>query len=200
MRELPSSRPPQPTAPELDWRRCKVTAGLHGPYILASEPFACATHHPSTRTLPCFTRLPNCTLPCPFCRFELRTTTYVGIIDPKDKKEPRKIVQGGKRTLKSLEGIAPGTVVMIGKGNNERDTLMFKETNQASIAHHVLDIWRVQCPFEIRPFLFHLWQWRELSEHFDLTFRPSIRTEQIEKGTRLLSEDGPARSVIEKKE
>lgn len=200
MKELPASQPPRSTPPHLNWRRVKVLPGLHGPFILASAPFGVQTHHPSNRTLPCFTRLDGCTLPCPFCRFDLRQTTYVGLIDPTDKKEPRKVVQGGKRTWESLQGIAPGTVVMIARGKNDRDTVLVKETNQLSIPAHKLDLWKVQCPFDIRPFVFHLWQWRELSEHFELEFFPSIRTEQIEKGTRSMNDDGPARAVLEKKD
>lgn len=200
MKELPTSQPPRESPPHLNWRRYKVLPGIHGPYLLAAPPFGCVTHHPSNRTMPCFTRLPGCTLPCPFCRFCVRDTTYVALIDPKDRREPRKVVQGGKRTWKSLEGIEVGTVVTMGKGKGDRDTILFSPSNELAIAGHHRDLWRAQLPLDFRPFLFHLWQWRELSEHFDLEFFPSIRTEQIEKGTRSVSDDGPARAVLEKKD
>lgn len=197
---LPESRPPESLPPEICWRRLKVTPGIHGPYLLAAPPFVCQTHHPSSRTLPCFTRLPGCTLPCPFCRHALRSTTYVGLIDPVNKKVPRFVVQGGKRTWESLAGIEPGAAVVIGRGKEDRATILFTTTNELSIPAHKRDLWRVQIPLEIRPYLFHLWQWRELSEHFGLVFHSSLRTEQIEKGTRNLSDDGPARAMLEKRE
>jgi hypothetical protein len=196
--ELPASQPPRSLPSALCWRRVKVMPGIHGPYLLAAPPFGCATHHPANRTMPCFTRLPGCTLPCPFCRFAVRQTTYVGLIDPANKKQPRFVIQGGKRTWESLDGIEPGTAVTMGRGKEDRATILFSPTNELAIQAHKRDLWRVQLPLDIRPYLFHLWQWRELSEHFGLEFFSSIRTEQIEKGTRLMSEDGPARAVLEK--
>jgi hypothetical protein len=200
MKELPGSQPPQSLPAELNWRRLKVPPGIHGPFILAAEAFGCQTHHPLKRTLPCFTKLPGCTLPCPFCGFPIRHTTYVALIDPKNKKHPRFVVQGGKRTWESLQGIEPGTVVSFGRGNADRDTLLFTPTNELSIQSHKLDLWRVQLPLDFRPYLFHLWQWRELSEHFGLAFYPSIRTLEIEKGIRPLNQDGPARATLQKPE
>jgi hypothetical protein len=194
---VPESQPPQSLPANLHWRRKKVMPGIHGPFILAAKPFGCQTHHPSNRTLPCFTRLDGCTLECPFCKFPLRHTTYVALIDPSSKREPRIVVQGGRRTWASLQGIDPGDVVSFAKGKLERDTILFTTSNELSIQAAKRDLWRAQIPMEFRPYLFHLWQWRELSEHFGMQFFASIRTEQIEKGVRSMSDDGPARSVIE---
>lgn len=198
MPELPASQPPRELPPHLNFRRVKVPPGVHGPYILAAAPFGCRTHHPLNRTMPCFTRLPGCTLPCPFCKFVVRDSTYVALIDPKNKRFPRFVIQGGKRTFNSLEGIEPGAVVMMGRGKEDRATIIFSPTNELAIPEHKRLLWRAQIPMEFRPYLFHMWQWRELSEHFGLPFYTSIRTEQIEKGTRALSDDGPARCVLEK--
>lgn len=200
MKDLPESQPPKSLPPELSWRRLKVPPGIHGPFILAAQPFGCQTHHPNKRTLPCFTVMPGCTLECPFCSFPLRFTCYVPLIAPKDKKQPRIVVQGGKRTWESLQGIEPGSVVSFARGTEERATILFAASNELAVQAYKLDLWRAQLPLDFRPYLFHLWQWRELSEHFGLAFYPSIRTQEIQKGIKGVEYDGPARAVLKKPE
>jgi len=196
MKPLPESQPPEDAPPELNWRRMKVSAGIKPAMILAGAPFCCKTHHPLKRTIPCFTRLPGCTLPCPFCEFPVRDTVWVPLINPAEKKLPRIVVQGGKRTYESLADKKPGDVVLLARGTGDRDTILFNAAPEASIQGWKLDKWREQIPFDFRPWLFHLWQWRELSENFGLKFRASIRTQEIEKRFRSIADDGPRKADV----
>lgn len=187
--QLPPSQPPQDLPSELQWRVIKVKPSMPVPYILAGEPFGGYTHHPRRCTLPCYASLKGCSLSCPWCKFERRFTCYVPLIDPKLAKQQRVVVMGGKRTFKSAEGIKPGTVVGLARGNADRDTPLFAPAamDTFNLLHHKK--WQDKLPMDIRPYLFHLWQIRELSDHFGLRFFPSIRTQELENFQRAIEED-----------
>lgn len=189
---LPDSSPPQSLPPELNWRRVKVKPGLKNfPFILAGKPFGCDTHHPRHRTIPCFTKLPGCTLPCPYCKWQRRYTCWVPVIDPSNRKQPRMVVQGGRRTWLSVEGLEAGSVVAVSRGDKERDTPIFITAADDTFNRLTLLKWRAELPAEIRPWCFHLWQLRDLSTHFGVPFFPSIRTEEIERGLSTPEQDPP---------
>lgn len=188
MQQLPPSQTPQATPDDLHWRKIVVEPTLGVSYILAGMPFGVHTHHPRHATWPCYRRLPNCTLPCPWCKFQLRFTSYVPLIDIHAKKLHRVVVMGGKRTWESLQGVQPGQMVMLTRGNGETDTVLFREIEDDPVYKLHLLKWRAKIPFEIRPYVFHLWQLRELSKFYGLTFYASNATYEKEEAIRLFNE------------
>lgn len=187
--ELPSSQPPEALPETLLWKHIKVKAGVKRAMVLAGAPFGCLTHHPQTRTLPCYTAISNGTLRCPFCTYSKRFTVWVPILDFEDKKNPRKVVQGGRKTWSTLEAFKPGDVLRMARGEGERDTLTFHKAEEHEVDKARLVLWRTKLPMDVRPYLFHLWQLRVLNKHFDIAFTPSLRTLEIEAGIRTLEED-----------
>jgi hypothetical protein len=187
--QLPPSQPPEDLPDTLQWKRIKVQAGIKRAMVLAGEPFGVLTHHPQTRTLPCFTAISGGNLRCPFCTYAKRFTVWVPILDFDDKKNPRKVVQGGRKTWHTLATYKPGDVVRIARGDGERDTITFHRAEEHELDKARLTLWRAKLPFDIRPYLFHLWQLRVVNKHFGIPFTPSLRTLEIEAGIRTIEED-----------
>lgn len=119
----------------------------------------------------------------------MRFSCWVPVIDVQQPKQPRIVVQGGKRTFNSLQGCKPGDVVSLVRGTAERDTCLFSLLAPDSIDILHRKKWSAKIPFDIRPYLFHLWQLRDLSSAFGLQFFASIHTEEIEAKIRTLDED-----------
>jgi hypothetical protein len=187
--QLPDSLPPQPLPPELGWRRIKVGPTLGTSYILAGKPFGVSTHHPRHATWPCLRRLPGCTLPCPWCKFQLRYTSYVPLIDFHARKLHRVVVLGGKRTWESLEGVEPGRMVMLSRGDGETDTILFREVEDDPMYKLHLLKWRRVIPLEIRPYVFHLWQLRDVSRFYGINFHASNNTLEKEEALRRFQQE-----------
>lgn len=171
---LQSSEPVE--LPEcLKWRYRKVgECMLRGPFMLASTPKGFETHHPVKRTLPCFKFLKGCTLECPFCRWKRQYTTYVPLLDLAEPKHFRIVVSGGKKTFEDVRNLAVGTLVGYSRGKAQRDTLRIRPWPEQSDAYDVKR-WERKCIEDISPYLLHLWQIRELTEHFGQTYYPSLR-------------------------
>lgn len=181
MEPLIPSTPPVELPACLNWRTIKVKPGMTGPLILAGPVAGFYTHHPADRTLPCLKRMPRCSLPCPWCRFPTRFTSYTPVIDPNAKKRKKLVVQGGKRTYESVVNGTPGQTVGTARGDGETDTVFFRAWPE-QLHPSVVNRFRDDIPTDITMYLLHLWQWRDLTEHYGQQFYPSILTQEIEMG------------------
>ena len=186
------STPPFDLPEDLSWRRVKVGVGVSGPYILAGPVIGLYTHHPGERTIPCLARLPHCTLPCPYCRFQLRYTSYTPVIDPSVRRQQNIVIQGGKRTYQSIVGGSAGQTWQVARGSGETDTPLFRPADP-QLASWAAGKWHKGFPFDVSRYLLHLWQWRDLTEHMGHQFYPSLRTQELEQATQRLKDaiEGP---------
>lgn len=190
MEPLFPSQAPQSLPEHLRWRTIRLKAGTLGPVMLAGPPVGVYTHHPSTRTVPCLRTLPGCSLQCPWCRFSKRFSVWVPVFDFNARKQTQLVVLGGKRTYESIAAAAPGTLVTVTRGEKDRDTPLFRPAPEQRLSTSAAKFIGV-CPVDITRYLLHLWQWRELTEHFGEQFYPSIATTEIETGLRKMDHDGP---------
>lgn len=191
-------RPLQTTEPfelphELGWRYEKQTeCFMRGPFVYAAPVLGFYCHHPVKRTFPCYKLLKGCTLDCPFCRWRRQYTSYVALYDPNDRKKPRKVISGGKRTYEDFSAVPVGTVVSLQRGPAKTDTIRMRVWPEA-IDERQLKKWREWCVEDITPYLFHLWQRRELTEHFGYTYYPSLNTLANDTTGGELSDDEAAK-------
>lgn len=145
-----------------------------GPYMIGAPPLGFDTHHPGKKTIPCYRRLRGCTLECPRCRFRSQYTAYVPLLNIVDPRKPRIVVSGGKKTWADVRGLTPGTLVRLNRGNFHLDTIRVVVSGE-KLEPKQETVWRARCIEDISPYLFHLWQQRELTEHFGQVYYPSRR-------------------------
>jgi len=147
---------------------------LTGQFILGAPPLGLETNHAYTKTVPCYRFLKGCTLDCPRCKFKRQFTVYVPIIDIGLKKDFRIVITGGKKTWQSVQGAKVGDVIALNKGEEKKDTVLIRawpnQVDERTLRHY-----RSKCIEDISLYLFHLWQCRELTEHFGLKYYPSLR-------------------------
>lgn len=169
-----SSSDPTALPENLQWRYEPLKAGTHGPLMLAAPPLGFECHHPLKRTVPCLALLKGCTLPCPWCRYKRQWTTYVPFLDLSRSKLFKLVLTGGKKTFEDVKGLPVGCLIYAIRGANVKDTIRIRPypepIHQAQLAQ-----WSRRCIDDISPYLFHLWQYRELTEHFRQKYYPSLR-------------------------
>lgn len=158
-----------------DWHYEKIGPCVNrGPYMLGAPPLAFETHHPYRKTIPCYRFLKGCTLQCPRCRFQRQYTCYVPLLDVSNPRRCRIVVSGGKKTWSDVRELQPGTVVYLNRGKLTLDTIRVKATGD-KLEPVQEKVWRGRIQPDLSPYLFHLWQIRELTEHFGQTYYPSKR-------------------------
>lgn len=187
-RSLQSSEPVE--LPEcLKWRYTKIApTTARGAYMLAGPPLAFECHHPVRRTFPCYKLLKGCTLECPWCRWKRQFSVYVPLFDINEPKNVKIVVCGGKKTHGDVKSMAVGSMVMLSRGTHVRDTLRIRPWPEV-IDPHTYRRWRAKCVDDISPYLFHLWQRRELTEHFGHTYFPSLQVVANESKATSLDDD-----------
>lgn len=186
----------QPSEPvelpeNLKWRYTKVKpCMMRGPFMVAAPPLGFETHHPVRRTVPCYSFLKGCTLKCPLCRFRRQYTTYLPLFDLNEPRFYKIVVSGGKKTWSQVRDVKPGTLVALSRGNGEKDTIQVHAWPGA-VDPNVLRSFQRKCIDDISPYLFHLWQQRELTMHFNQPYYPSLRA-LVDKSDnqKLRDEDG----------
>lgn len=161
---------PLPTPESHRWvyQRVKPCIGA-GPYMIGAPSWGCETHHSNGRSVPCYRELPGCSLTCPRCPQRCQWTQYVPLIDCTDAKLPRVVFTGGTKTRADTIALAVGTLVRITRGPNQTDTLrvsLWPTDKPAALS----PLARARCMSDITPYLLHLWQLRELTEHFGQRF------------------------------
>lgn len=161
---------PLPTPDTHHWTyvRCTPCIGA-GPFMLGAPAWACETHHVGDRSVPCFRELPGCGLTCPMCPRRCQWTTYVPLIDMRDAGLKRIVHTGGTKTWSDTRSLAVGTLVALARGPSQTDTLRVKPYS-GSGATILEPVARAKCMSDITPYLLHLWQLRELTEHFGQRF------------------------------
>lgn len=173
----------QPTEPiELpethDWHYEKIGPCVNrGPYMLGAPPLAFECHHPFKKTIPCYRFLKGCTLDCPRCRFRRQYTAYVPLLDVSNPRRFRIVVSGGKKTWGDVRALPLGSLVYLNRGKLILDTIRVKATDE-KLDPLQQRVWQGRCQPDISPYLFHLWQIRELTEHFGQSYYPSKRVSE----------------------
>lgn len=190
MEPLFSSAPPPDLPQHLRWRCVKVPKGINGPFLVAGPGWSGAAHYSAGRTLPCLKFLPGCRLSCPNCHKVRRFVCYLPLWSLKATKQSQVVIQGAKRTWQTFVSSKFGDMVNVIRGGNERDTPLIGE---CKLAEPTLDRSKFsrRGPQDLTRYLLHLWQWRELTESFGELFHASIRSLEIEDGTRSIVDDPP---------
>lgn len=191
-------RPLQPSDPidmpeELRWHRVRVPACVNnGPFMLAGPAWGGECHHPLKRTIPCYKLLKGCTLDCPFCRWKRQYQSFIPLFNPREKKDHHICIIGGKKTWQDVQTLRVGDWVSINKGNHARDTIRLRLwTFDVDVL--LTKVWGSRVVTDITPYLLHLWQRRELTEHFGHKFHPSLNTLACSSsGPDLSAEDAKA--------
>lgn len=159
---------PTPDTHHWTYERCTTCIG-RGPYMLGAPAWACECHHVGDRSIPCFRELPGCDLTCPTCPKRTQWTCYVPLIDCTEAKLRRIVHTGGTKTWADTRSLAVGTLVRLTRGPGQTDTLrvsLWPSDSPMSLAPVAL----ARCMPDITPYLLHLWQLRELTEHFGQRF------------------------------
>jgi hypothetical protein len=190
MEPLFDSQPPPDLPDYLRWRCIKVPAGTHGPYMVAGPGWSGSVHYSGKRTLPCLRKLKGCKMDCPLCKRTERFACYLPTWSLTATKQPRIVFQGAKRTFATWKAFKFGDVVSVVKGNAERDTVLFVPS-RATGPTLDMEKFRKKGEQDITRYLLHLWQWRDLSEHYGQPFYPSVRSLEIETGIRSVTDDPP---------
>jgi len=167
---------PQELPEDLKFHYSPIKAGIHGPFMLAAPPWAGECHHPLKKTMPCLALLKGCTLPCPWCRYKRQFQCYVPYFDLSISKRYKLVLTGGKKTWADVKGLNVGDIFRVTRGTLERDTVRLHGWPE-SVDPNMLRVMRARCISDISPYLFHLWQYRPLTEHFRQKYRPSLRTQ-----------------------
>lgn len=158
-----------------DWHYTPIAACVNrGPYLIGAPPLGFDTHHPFRKTLPCYRSLRGCTLTCPRCRFKLAYTCYVPLLDLSQCRKFRIVITGAKKTWGDVKDLPVGTVVYLNRGKLTLDTIRVR-ADGSKLDPLQEKVWLKRCQDDISPYLFHLWQLRELTEHFGQTYYPSRR-------------------------
>ncbi len=163
----------------LRWRYVKFGQCVSvGPFIVGGPTLGFECHHPFKRTLPCYRFLKGCTLDCPRCRYRRQFTSYVPLIETGEPlRLARKVITGGKKVFNAMKQFAPGDLVSLSKGTHVKDTYIIRpwagEVDPRQLAAH-----RKFITEDISPYLFHLWQQRELTEFFKQTYYPSLKAQE----------------------
>lgn len=150
------------------YEKCRPCIGA-GPFMLGAPSWGCETHHSNSRSVPCYRELPGCTLTCPRCPQRCQWTHYVPLIDCTDPKLRRIVYTGGTKTRTDVIHLPVGTLLAVNRGPNQTDTLRlcpWPTTHPSALAPIAVG----KCMDDITPYLLHLWQLRELTEHFGQRF------------------------------
>lgn len=161
---------PLPTPDTHHWTYRRAQAGiLMGPYLIGAPSWGCETHHIGDRSIPCYAELPNCKLPCPHCPKRCQWTQYVPLIDCTGAKPERIVITGGTKTRGDTLPLRPGAAVKLSRGPGQTDTVRVSVWPVGEPCKVPLTAAGL-CMVDITPYLLHLWQQRELTEHYGQRF------------------------------
>lgn len=161
---------PLPTPETHHWTYEKVRTCIGtGPFMIGAPSWGCETHHSNDRSVPCYRELHGCTLTCPRCPQRCQWTHYVPLIDCRDAKLPRIVHTGGTKTRADTINLSVGTLVRLTRGPHQTDTLRVSLW-PTDLSTALAPVARARCMDDITPYLLHLWQMRELTEHFGQRF------------------------------
>ena len=152
--------------------------------LIAGPPISLHTHFTGEKTVPCPKYIEGCSVPCPRCKSVLRFTVYVPCYTTLAPAGKKLVVMGAKRTLKSLTPIAVGTVVKYTKEKKDRGTITFFKHNPSASGTQLASL-RKHTPADISAYLFHIWQWRELTEWAGYEFIPSLKAQEPTPAKRI---------------
>lgn len=170
------SSDPQELPECLKWHYEPIKPGTHGPFMLGAPPWAGECHHPLKKTVPCLALLKGCTLPCPWCRYKRQFQCYVPYFDLQRAKRYKLVLTGGKKTWEGAKQFQVGDVFMAIRGTADRDTVLLRPWPHP-LDVNSLKVMRSRITEDISPYLFHLWQYRPLTEHFRQKYRASLITQ-----------------------
>lgn len=159
---------PLPDSHRWVYERCRSCINA-GPYMIGAPSWGCETHHSNQRSVPCYRELPGCTLTCPRCPQRCQWTQYIALIDLTDHHMRRVVYTGGTKTRADVISLAVGTLVSVTRGPNQTDTIRIRvwpDDKPKLLAPIAI----AKCQDDLTPYLLHLWQQRELTEHFGQRF------------------------------
>jgi hypothetical protein len=156
----------------LKWRCDTVDPGESVTGILAGPMQVIATHWNGKQSKPCCRVITGGALNCP-CSFQpmsIRTYGYVPLLT---EKMERVVVVVSATVGYTIRDVKPGRVLRFTRPKKAKRPLVVNLVNETEVNETWLKKVKPACIFDITEYLLHLWQIRELTEHFGFEYRPA---------------------------
>lgn len=183
MSVIPQSDPiPLPETHRWVYERCRPCLQA-GPFMIGAPVWGCETHHVGNQSIPCYRELHGCSLTCPRCPQRSQWTAYIPLIECTGKHARRIVYTGGMKAYRATVGLKPGTLVCVTRGTGQTDTI--NVSVWPTDRHYAGPVCAAELIMpDITPYLLHLWQQRELTEHFGQRFFRARGKRHAEGGPR----------------
>jgi len=163
----------------LRWRVVPIGQGEHLDGWYAGPVVTVAVHWIRKRSFPCCRLLTDGAMKC-VCETDPKSVRIIGYVPVIAKDRERFVVIVSAAVAKRFDNIKPGAPIRLARPNAKKRPLFVSLLPDEQLGAEQTKRIRPACIHDITPYLLHLWQSRELSDHFGQQFIEAVTPHEEE--------------------